>query len=267
MPKIKDKFWIWGHEANSHYNEYNITTPSRMTPAEAAFYMSTPNLVMVRYNWKPRPPYDQYAQALSPLNRVVWSIMGAVSQEYGGAESSDEVNIVRDLAARFPNISGVIMDDFFHPPDKDGNIGAFTPAQLEQIKKRLATCGRKLDLWVVLYSNQLDLPFARHIEQCDVLTFWTWRAEELDSLEQNFEHIEKTYPSLRKLLGCYMYDYGDKRKIPLPLMEKQCRLGLRWLKEGRIDGIIFLASCICDLGLEAIEWTRAWIDNVGGEEL
>ncbi|MBU4199616.1 MAG: hypothetical protein L6455_16780 [Kiritimatiellae bacterium] len=266
MSNVRDKFWIWGHEANSHYNEFNIATPSRMTPAEAAFYMSTPNLVMVRYNWKPAPPYDQYALALSPLNRVVWSIVGAASKAYGGTEL-DEVNINRDLAARFPNIGGVIMDDFFHPPDKDGNIGTFTPAQLEQIKRRLCACGRELDLWVVLYDHQLDLPFTQHLERCDVLTFWTWRAEELDKLEQNFERIEKACPSLKKVLGCYMYDYGDKREMPMPLMEKQCRLGLRWLKEGRIEGMIFLASCICDIGLEAVEWSRRWISEVGDESL
>ena len=51
--------------------------------------------------------------------------------------------------------------------------------------------------------------------------------------------------------------------MPLALMEKQCSLGLDWLREGRIDGTIFLASCICDLGLEAVEWTRSWIAAVG----
>jgi hypothetical protein len=48
-------------------------------------------------------------------------------------------------------------------------------------------------------------------------------------------------------------------------MERQCRIGLDWLRQGRIEGIIFLASCICDLGLEAVEWTREWIGKTGGE--
>ncbi len=50
-------------------------------------------------------------------------------------------------------------------------------------------------------------------------------------------------------------------------MEHQCSLGLRWLHEGAIEGIIFLASCICDLELEAVEWTRQWRQEVGGEPL
>jgi hypothetical protein len=43
--------------------------------------------------------------------------------------------------------------------------------------------------------------------------------------------------------------------------------GLQWLQEGRIEGMIFLASCICDLGLETVEWSRQWIQKVGGGKL
>jgi hypothetical protein len=46
-------------------------------------------------------------------------------------------------------------------------------------------------------------------------------------------------------------------------MQQQCQLGLEWLRTGRIEGMIFLASCICDLNLEAVEWTRKWIREVG----
>ena len=71
----------------------------------------------------------------------------------------------------------------------------------------------------------------------------------------------------RKVLGCYMWDYGGLQPMPLELMEYQCNLGLKWLKEGRIDGMIFLASCICDLGIDAVEWTRKWIANVRDQAL
>jgi hypothetical protein len=64
-----------------------------------------------------------------------------------------------------------------------------------------------------------------------------------------------------------MWDYGIKRPMPLDLMKFQCKCGLRWLKEGRIEGMIFLASCICDLDLETVEWTKQWIAQVGGQSL
>jgi hypothetical protein len=55
--------------------------------------------------------------------------------------------------------------------------------------------------------------------------------------------------------------------MPVEWMRHQCELGLTWLKEGKIEGMIFLASCICDLDLEAVEWTRAWIREVGDEPI
>jgi len=50
-------------------------------------------------------------------------------------------------------------------------------------------------------------------------------------------------------------------------MRQQCELGLQWLKHDRIDGMIFLATNICDLGLEAVEWCRQWILQVGDQPL
>ena len=55
--------------------------------------------------------------------------------------------------------------------------------------------------------------------------------------------------------------------MPLDLMRHQCELGLRWLRQGRIEGMIFLASCLCDLELEAVEWTRNWIAQVGQKQV
>jgi hypothetical protein len=39
------------------------------------------------------------------------------------------------------------------------------------------------------------------------------------------------------------------------------------LREGKIEGMIFLASNICDLDLETVEWTRRWIADVGDQSL
>ena len=55
--------------------------------------------------------------------------------------------------------------------------------------------------------------------------------------------------------------------MPMDRMQKQCDLGLRWLREGRIEGMVFLANTICDLSLEPVEWTRRWIEEVGDEPL
>ena len=99
------------------------------------------------------------------------------------------------------------------------------------------------------------------------MSFWTWKAADLTDLERNLTTVEKLAPGCGRVLGCYMWDYGQKAPMPLHLMQQQCELALSWLKEGRIEGIIFLASCICDLDLEAVEWTRRWIAEVGDESI
>ena len=258
---IRDKFWIWGHEVGSHDNAFGLTATSRMTPAEGAFYLDVPNMILVRYNDLPEPPFEQYAVAMRPLKQVVWSIVGA-----GGASANYEVEAARNLAEKFPNFTGVMMDDFFSDP-ATGKVAVHDVESLNAIQKQLTVANRKLDLWVVLYNHQLGHPVGPHLETCDVVTFWTWNASQLTELKQNFTRAEELTPSPRKVLGCYMYDYGDRQPMPVDLMQHQCEIGLQWLRDGRIDGMIFLASCICDLGLETVEWTRDWIQRVGDEPL
>ena len=69
-------------------------------------------------------------------------------------------------------------------------------------------------------------------------------------------------PVVRKAKGDGI-DYEKNKGIPIPLMKKQCETGLRWIQEGKIDGMIFLANTTMDIGLESVEWTRNWIKEVG----
>ncbi len=159
-----------------------------------------------------------------------------------------------------------MMDDFFTGKTA-GKLAALSIDQLKQVEQRLKDGKKKLDLWVVLYDRQVEDPVGPYLEHCDVVTFWTWEARNLSKLETAFAKAEKLAPNARKVLGCYMWDYGIKQPMPIPAMERQCEIGLEWLHKKRVDGMIFLASCICDLRLETVEWTRRWIEKVGGQRL
>ncbi len=262
MSCVQERLWLWGHAAGSHNNAYDLPGQSRMTPIEGAFYLGIPNLIMVRYHDQPPLPFQQYAIPFKALKDVVWSIVGA-----GGANAEEETAEVFGLVDHLPNMTGVIMDDFFRKPEKAEDVGMLSVAELVAIRERLAALARKLDLWVVLYAHQLELPIREHLELCDKVTLWTWEAPDLADLERNFDAVEKLAPSCGKVLGCYMWDYGKGQPMPLELMQRQCETALEWLRQGRIEGIIFLASCIGDLGLETVEWTRRWIAQVAGQEL
>jgi hypothetical protein len=265
---VRDKFWIWGHPAGSHNSYPGLPGASRMTPAEGAFYLGVPNVIMVSFPDNQNPSkmlpevssYDQYAISLCPLKRVVWSLVGA-----GGVVTQGGVDIIRNLARKFPNLVGVQMDDFFRDTLDGGRIGALTPNELAYLRNQMTVDGRRLDLWVTVYHHDLKHDLSEYLKEVDVVTYWTWKAEDLATLEDGFAQAEQATPNARHVLGCYMFDYGTEKLMPINLMEKQCTVGLDWLKKGRIAGMIFLASCICDLNLEAVEWTRNWIREVGDQ--
>lgn len=263
MQRVRDRLWAWGHEAGSHTTaEWGVPEPSRITPVEGAVYLGTPNLILVRYGGRPAPPYEQYAVPLRALREVVWSIVGA-----GGTSDAADRAAVLGLRATLPNLTGVMMDDFFGDPDRPGPAAALSLAELRELRSALAGPGRPLDLWAVLYEHQLRLPVAEHLALCDRVAFWTARSADLTNLERNLTLVERLAPAAERLLGCYMWDYAARRPLPLELMQMQCELGLHWLRAGRVAGLIFLATCICDLGLEAVEWTRRWIAGVGDQPL
>lgn len=262
MDTIREHLWIWGHVAGSYNGEYGLPD-STMGALEGAQYLGVENLILISYKGLPEPPYENLARELSPLKRVVWSVVGAGGTSRGFEE---ELTATQALAAQFPNFVGAMMDDFFKS-DEAPQPAVYTPEQLAALRERLHASARPLDLWVVLYAHQLHMPIAPHLAECDVLTFWTWKAEELSQLEENFARAEVLAPRPRKVLGLYMFDFGNARPLPVPLMERQCELGLKWLREGRVEGLILLSTSICDLGLETVEWSRRWIEAVGDEQL
>jgi len=240
-----------------------------MTPAEGAFYLGLENMIMVRFANKPAPPFDQYHLSFLPLKRVVWSIVGDASTTTN--DQRTDLDEVLRLAERFDNVTGAMMDDFFFPEKKlDGSIARHSSAEIRALARKLKGGKRPLDLWAVLYMHNLNhakadlLPY---IDSSDVLSLWTWLAKDLPRLDTELAKVDQLAPKTRKTLGCYMYDYGANKEIPVELMEFQCRKGLEWLQSGRIDGLIFLASCICDMGIPAVEWTRKWIADVGNTPL
>jgi hypothetical protein len=401
---VRDRFWMWAHEAHSYDDAWGLPRNGRITPVEGAHYLGVPNIILIRCAEKPAPPFEQYAVPFKSLKRVFWSVTGA-----GGATSDEEREHVFQLAASLPNMTGVFMDDFFqlngsskpqwladnNPPfpvyvevelseparltavelaqsdwgtgdyrsgnvvlqvpgeggvwrevargtlpntagakvkvalngtsqrrfrvgilnthDKEGArscglsgvkvwadekvvslkgaklratssyVGhgpdslneeakaeapaALSVGQLRKIRDRLVVNGRRLDLGVTLYTYQLDPVIRSHLDYCDVVSLWTWEAKDLGLLEENFARFKALVPNKRALLGCYMWDFGTGKPMPIAAMKKQCEFGLDRIRDGQIEGMIFLASNICDLGLETVDWTRRWIAEVGDQPL
>ena len=258
---LRDRVWMWGHDARSLKNSYGLgSRGGDIMPGEAIKYMGIPNVCMVRFTGTPLPPFDDYVKQFARAKRLTWSFVDGD----GRHTTQQKRRQALDLAAKLPNFVGLDMDDFFLGNALPKTDGAEAPAhlsveQVQQVQKELVVRGRRLDLSIVLYSNQLHPAIKRHLDIVDVVYFWTWRARDLENLEGNFAAYRKIIPTKRTRLGIYMWDFGEGKPIPLKLMEHQCRLGLQWLRKGEIEGMIFHCTPLCDMKLEAVEWSKNWI--------
>ena len=131
---VRDRLWIFACVAGADNEGWNLPQPSRMTPAEGAYYLGVPNLLLIRWQNQPPMPFDQYAIALRPLKRVVWSMVG-----YGG--KTGQAKIVRDAQAKVAKtVKHVACFNTDDCPivDPVKNRGHYNAAGLIEIGKRFA---------------------------------------------------------------------------------------------------------------------------------
>lgn len=262
MTKLRDKFWIWGQTPNSHKG-HNLPD-SRMSAVEGAFYFGINRCCRVVMCSHPRPPFDQESIAMEPLKEVVWSIVGAAGTVENNNGKGDIDEVIRQ-AELFDNITGGVLDDFFVEKER---IKSFPPEKLAAIRDRLhGFQKRPLDLWMVVYAKNLDLPIKEYLDICDVITFWTWKSEELDKMEENFDRLIEMTPGKRHFNGCYMYDYGNNRPMELSVMKKQAKKYEEWMLNGKSDGLILCSNCCADVGLDTVPWTRKWLKSISNMDV
>jgi len=258
---VRDNLWLWSHVSGSYDGMFGLPGKSRMTPIEASFYMGIPNVFMLHRNGTPEPPLDQFALPFEAVRDVVWGIVGD-----GGQTNEKEREMVLDLALHNPKISGVVMDDFFVGA-KDGKVAALSLDQIKAIKQRLHPGAKKLDLWVVLYENQLEPKMSEYLALCEYVQFWTWYGNSLADLKKNFEKARQLSGNAKMALGIYWWDFGNKKPLTLDQMKNQCEIGLELLKQGQLESLVFCGSWLCDRGLETVDWTRQWIKQVGSQKI
>jgi len=269
---VRDKLWTFCNPVNADYRMVRRRTV--MSPFESAVYLGVSNIIMT--NQYPQAgeegwykawstPFEQYAFPLQMLKRVVWSIVGD-----SGMTFEPERKEVMAMAQATPNIVGVYMDDFFRE-EKDAKMASLTLDQLRDIRRQLAGASKKLELYVTLYTHQLDRPIGEYLALCDVISLATWQTTDLDNIESNLAKLERIAPRSRVLLSCYTAEYDAKRTpqwtaMPVPQMQHQCEVALRWLRQGRIDGICIYGNFL-DFDWECMRWVRQWIADVAETKL
>ena len=269
--KLKDRFWLWGQDAGSHHlakgNErWKLPGVNLMEPAEGAEYLGVENMCRVVMRGKPTPPFDAESEKLRRMKNVVWSAIG----DSGSRRNNQQTDLEEVLrqAALYPNISGAVLDDFFHGPE--AGLPQRARASVEEIaemrRKLHAFTKRALDFWIVWYKREMHYDIGDYLSLFDVVTYWNMMAPaELGELESDIRQVVERTPGKRRLAGFYIWNYGEGKPLSIAQAKAQCDAYYQWLQRGDIEGIIFCSNCCADLGLEAVEWIRGWIREVGEE--
>lgn len=147
-----------------------------MDSVEGGKFFGISNCCRVAMSAGPVPPFDVESERLKDFKQVVWSAIGAG----GVAQNSDNKSYIDEVlrqAEKFPNVTGAVLDDFFKSVEGFENSGSIARHTLESIqtmrKKLQGFTKRKLDLWMVWYTYQLDFQVSDYLELCDVITIWT----------------------------------------------------------------------------------------------
>lgn len=274
MAIARDKMWMFGtcaHDDDIFLFNTSETTKtlrrSRMTPAEGAFVLDIPNMILINSDGVPAPfSIDAYGymESFTRMEKVMWSSIGS-----GGFRCGEEESFICEIAERYPNVVGTYLDDFYaHFADKDKDHAIENAIEfLAGIRKKLDAAPRRMDIYVTWYMEHLDLLNEELMKYIDGLTLWTSSSEELSLLEARFEKTKKAFPDKKILIGLYLYDYGARKSVPVDMMKHQCEVSLRLLKEGKIDGMIFLSNTVMGVGLESELWLREWLEEAKYTEI
>lgn len=269
--KVRDKLWLFASRAHDddiwlgkgRANRFSCW--SRITPAEGAAMLDVPNIIMIVSDGIP-VPYSAdaygYMESFCRMKNVVWSITGSA-----GFRAGNEEQFICHLAEKYPNVTGAFADDFLG----SGLCGHQSDEEKRQmvlnIRRTLDKAPRPLSMWLTLYTRDLDACDPSLYGLFDCLSLWTWNYPELEKLPERFEQMERLFPTQKKYLGIYLFDYPSGEPVPNEYMKLQCEFGLKMLQEGRADGLIFLTNCVMGVGLPSEYWLRDWIDSVKNIEL
>lgn len=275
--KLRDALWMFGvpaHENDTHVGGWLRhrkeddpnrfpSTGSSMTPAEAAFFLGIPNVIMVCCDGMPSP-FTEYAEkylySFLPMDRVLWSSTGSA-----GYRDGREEDYVVAKHEEYPNLCGCYMDD---------PLGQFDKYPVEQrtqmakefvagIRSKLKACSRPMDIVVTWYPYVAREDDGEVYQDVDGIAIYTWNSLDLEKLDAVMASAKERFPGKKIYLGAYLYDYDRSFPLTAEQMEYQCERGKQWLLDGTIAGMIFVTNAVMAPGMTNDIWLREWIKKNG----
>ena len=254
---IGDRLWMWGHHRDSFKalkgtkEQYNLPYETRIDMADACRRMDVPGCFVVRWTNRPtKAELPTYMRQFAQTKRVGFSITDSAVESF-----DEKVRLGLDLADRLPNLTTLVMDDFF--------MSRENRRSLDDIRRvRTETERRGLKLGIVLYAdaNGVKREYAPVLDLFDEITFWFWYGKNVGDIEGRVADLRRLVGAERPvLLGQYMWDFGGAKPMSGHDMAHQLAQTSRLLARGEIAGVIFHCTPLVDMELDAVRVAREWI--------
>lgn len=265
---LRDRLWMWGHDSGVYDGPdgiYKIPLSKPISMADAIRSMGIPNLCVIRGGIADAAYREQFRD----VKRVAWNISSGSNESYQALKEP-----VLRLSETMPNLTGYYLDDFFRfgdRPDFDRNSetimapAALSLDELKRLHDQPASHSRRLELSMVLYTHLLCPAIKPALRHVDVVSLWIWNGGDIEQIEQSFQTYRALAPGKPTLLGIYMWDFGGARELSVERMTKQLDYALKLFKEGRIEGMIFHCTPLCNKNLAAVNLARDWIGRHGNQ--
>lgn len=267
--KLRDKFWLWGHQAGYHNNGavgYEFHGISRMTPTEACYYLGIRRVLMVPL--KANINRRQYNKAFTTLDEVAWDCFGA-------DVDPAKIDALLEDAKEFKNITAAVFDDFIVTANILKKAGKeVTTDALYTARDRLNNNGiRNICMWMVLYTHEFGLSqegdeeVKKYLDPFNGVIMWNWEEKNIHEIPEKFKQLKKLSPSSRFMFGCYLYDFGAKKQATAKAVRWQLDFYREKLISGEAEGVVLLSNTMADMDFEAYDAAIEWLEEHGDEEI
>ena len=270
MATLKDKLWLWAHPEGRYNNEYGNNEISRMTPLEGAMYLDCTGLFMVPVGVQLNR--RQYNHSFKPMQRVGWDLLRDNNGDplKGAGTNPDFAKELVEEAKDFPNITCGVFDDFI----AGGRFKNFPIENLWKTRDILHNNDvRPLEMWMVLYTcefgvdEEKDNEFWPCIEPFDGIMLWTMGESNLWKFEDRFKIYKEKTQGKKRILGLYLYNFGDQRKADPKEVAWQLDRYYELLRNKEVDGICLHTNTMADLGHEGYKVCTDWLAIHADDEL
>jgi hypothetical protein len=103
------------------------------------------------------------------------------------------------------------------------------------------------------------------MDEFDGVIMWTWQEKDVHLIPEKFEIFKQQTPKTRRMVGCYLYNFGEAKQATGEAVKWQLDYYRELLLKGEIEGVVLHTNTMADLDYEAYDVAVQWMEEHGDE--